>query len=74
MSRVIALVGAESTGKTTLAGELRDALGDRSCLALAKLRDASVLTADRPWERIAGATGLTITCCADGGNHDAWRA
>jgi len=26
MSRVIALVGAESTGKTTLAGELRDAL------------------------------------------------
>jgi len=28
MSRVIALVGAESTGKTTLAGQLRDALRD----------------------------------------------
>jgi ribonuclease VapC len=36
-------------------------LGDRSCLALAKLRNAKVLTADRSWARIAQATGLTIT-------------
>ena len=36
-------------------------LGDRSCLALAKLRNAEVLTADRPWRQVAGATGLTIT-------------
>jgi len=36
-------------------------LGDRSCLALATLRRAEVLTADRPWEQIADATGLTIT-------------
>lgn len=36
-------------------------LGDRSCLALAKLRQAEVLTADRPWQQIAGAAGLTIT-------------
>lgn len=36
-------------------------LGDRSCLALAKLRGAKVLTADRPWEQVAEATGLTIT-------------
>lgn len=36
-------------------------LGDRSCLALATLRGAQVLTADRPWEQIAEVTGLTIT-------------
>lgn len=36
-------------------------LGDRSCLALAKLHDAEVLTADRPWEQVADAAGLTIT-------------
>lgn len=36
-------------------------LGDRSCLALARTRDAEVLTADRPWEQVADATGLTIT-------------
>jgi ribonuclease VapC len=36
-------------------------LGDRSCLALAKLRQAEVLTADRPWQQIAHAAGLTIT-------------
>jgi len=36
-------------------------LGDRSCLALATLRSAEVLTADRPWEQVADATGLTIT-------------
>lgn len=36
-------------------------LGDRSCLALAIVRDAEVLTADHPWEKIAEAVGLTIT-------------
>lgn len=36
-------------------------LGDRSCLALAKLRQAEVLTADRPWQQIADAAGLKIT-------------
>jgi PIN domain nuclease of toxin-antitoxin system len=36
-------------------------LGDRSCLALAKLRRAEVLTADRPWQKVAEAVGLTIT-------------
>ena len=46
-----------------LAGVTRRAglsLGDRSCLALAKLRGATVLTADRPWAQIAEAAGLTI--------------
>jgi PIN domain nuclease of toxin-antitoxin system len=36
-------------------------LGDRSCLALAKTRGAEVLTADRPWQQVADAAGLTIT-------------
>ncbi|HEY6852024.1 MAG TPA: helix-turn-helix domain-containing protein [Terracidiphilus sp.] len=27
----------------------------------AKLRNAEVLTADRPWQQFAGTTGLTIT-------------
>lgn len=47
-----------------LAGITRKAglsLGDRSCLALAKRRGAEVLTADRPWVRIADAAELTIT-------------
>lgn len=36
-------------------------LGDRACLTLAKVRNAEVLTADRHWQQVAGATGLTIT-------------
>ena len=47
-----------------LAGITRKAglsLGDRSCLALSKLRRAEVLTADRPWRQVAEAVGLTIT-------------
>ena len=47
-----------------LAGIARKAglsLGDRSCLALSKMRRAEVLTADRPWEQVAEAVGLTIT-------------
>ncbi len=36
-------------------------LGDRSCLALAKIRGARVLTADRPWQQVADDAGLTIT-------------
>jgi len=35
-------------------------LGDRACLALATLRQAEVLTADRPWAQIADSSGLTI--------------
>ncbi len=47
-----------------LAGVTRKAglsLGDRSCLAPARLREAEVLTADRPWQQVAEATGVTIT-------------
>lgn len=36
-------------------------LGDRSCLALAKLQNAEVLTADQSWQQVAGVTGLTIS-------------
>ncbi|MEP7351527.1 MAG: type II toxin-antitoxin system VapC family toxin [Sphingorhabdus sp.] len=59
---------AFSQDQAVLAGQLAAltkkaglSLGDRSCLALAKAQDAEVLTADHPWERIAGDVGLTIT-------------
>lgn len=35
-------------------------LGDRSCLALAKVQGAEVLTADRPWEQLAEAVGVVV--------------
>ena len=36
-------------------------LGDRSCLALAKMRTSEVLTADRPWQKVADGVGVKIT-------------
>lgn len=55
-------------GQAVTAGQLASitrkaglSLGDRSCLALAKLRNVEVLTADRPWLQFAAETGLTIT-------------
>lgn len=63
----IAIVSFDSVQAVT-AGQLASitrkaglSLGDRSCLALAKLRNAEVLTADRPWQQVASTTGLTIT-------------
>ena len=57
-----------SQDQAVLAGQLASltkkaglSLGDRACLALAKARQAEVLTADHPWERIANDVGLTIT-------------
>jgi ribonuclease VapC len=51
-----------------LAGHLRAAtapvglsLGDRFCLALAKLKGAPAWTADRQWQSIASAIGVEIT-------------
>jgi ribonuclease VapC len=35
-------------------------LGDRSCIALAQLREANVLTADRPWNQVGSDVGVTI--------------
>ena len=34
--------------------------GDRACLALAKRLGATALTADRSWQRIAGAIGAKV--------------
>jgi PIN domain nuclease of toxin-antitoxin system len=63
----IAMVSFDSVQAVT-AGQLASitrkaglSLGDRSCLALAKSRNAEVLTADRPCRQVAGATGFTIT-------------
>lgn len=53
----------------TEAGLLRPAtrhlglsLGDRACLAVARLTKATVITADRPWLELAAPLGLTIEC------------
>ena len=35
-------------------------LGDRCCLALARSRDAAVLTTETSWEALASAIGVTI--------------
>ena len=35
-------------------------LGDRACLALARINNAAVLTADRPWQQVAEAVGVSI--------------
>jgi ribonuclease VapC len=37
-------------------------LGDRACLALARLTHATVITADRPWLQLAEPLGLHIEC------------
>lgn len=42
---------------TTVAGL---SLGDRYCLALAKRDEATALTADRSWARIAETVGVTV--------------
>jgi PIN domain nuclease of toxin-antitoxin system len=55
-------------GQAVTAGQLASvtrkaglSLADRSCLALAKLRQARVLTADRSWQQVAEAAGLVVT-------------
>jgi ribonuclease VapC len=35
-------------------------LGDRACLALARLLDVKAVTADRAWSRIAATAGVTV--------------
>lgn len=70
---VIGHIGAEiiafDKAHATEAGVLRSAtrhlglsLGDRACLALARLRAATVITADRAWLELAGQIGLAIEC------------
>jgi ribonuclease VapC len=49
-------------------------LGDRSCRALAKLRQADVLTADRPWQQVADAAGLTIMLTPVNGSRSPSRS
>lgn len=51
-------VVAGQMAKTTRVAGL--SLGDRCCLALAKRKDAEVLTADRAWEQFAKPLGIKI--------------
>ncbi|MDP2793434.1 MAG: type II toxin-antitoxin system VapC family toxin [Sulfurisoma sp.] len=37
-------------------------LGDRACLALARLNKATAVTADRPWLQLAQPLGIVIEC------------
>jgi len=58
---------AFSEEQASLSGALRPvtkdaglSLGDRACLALAKTRSATVLTADTVWVKVAGAVGVQV--------------
>lgn len=37
-------------------------LGDRACLALARLTNGTAITADRPWLQLAEPLGIAIQC------------
>lgn len=57
------------TPQATEAGLLRPAtrhlglsLGDRACLALARIRKATAITADRPWLTLAKPLDIVIEC------------
>lgn len=52
-----ALVAASLRSITRAAGL---SLGDRACLALAKVQQAQALTADRAWADVADATGVNV--------------
>lgn len=73
LRQVIAHTGAEcvpvDAAQATEAGLLRSptghlglSLGDLACLALARVRGGTVITADRPWLQLAGPLGLNIEC------------
>ena len=52
-----ALMSAELRPLTKSAGL---SLGDRACLGLAKLMEATAVTSDRPWMTIAEAVGVKV--------------
>jgi len=73
LHQVVAHIGAEcipfDAAQATETGLLRPltrhlglSLGDRACLALARLRGCTVITADRPWLQLAQPLGLSIEC------------
>lgn len=73
LRQVLAHVGADCVPfdavQATEVGLLRPltrqlglSLGDRACLALARLHPGIVVTADRPWLQLAEPLGLTIEC------------
>ena len=73
LRQVINHIGAEcipfDAPQATESGLLRPltrhlglSLGDRACLALARLHDAEVVTADRPWLELAETLGISVEC------------
>lgn len=69
--RAVTILGLEvapmTEGQAGRSAELRPAtraaglsLGDRACLALAAELGAPALTADRGWDAVAGAAGISI--------------
>ncbi len=60
---IVAYTLDQATGAGALAAVTRKAglsLGDRSCLSLARLRRARVLTADRAWLGVSGDVGVPV--------------
>ena len=73
LHQVINHIGAEcipfDASQATESGLLRPltrhlglSLGDRACLALARLHNAAVITADRPWLELAETLGISVEC------------
>ncbi len=73
LRQVIAQIGAEcvpfDADQATETGLLRPptrhlglSLGDRACLALARLRGATAITTDRPWLDLAAPLDMHIEC------------
>lgn len=63
--QIIAFDAAQSADAAWQRGVTRVvglSLGDRACLALARAKNAVVLTADKPWLQVAKAVGVEVRC------------
>ena len=63
--QIVAFDAAQSADAAWLRGVTRAvglSLGDRACLALARAKNAVVLTADKPWLQVAKAVGVEVRC------------
>ena len=63
--QIVAFDAAQSADAAWQRGVTRAvglSLGDRACLALARAKNAVVLTADKPWLKVAKAVGVEVRC------------